>query len=300
MAASKSGLNIVFPGPYGAGGSSDSAAPSRGGAKTSTPIDRPIPERGALMSHLFSEFRLRDVAYANRIGVSPMCQYSCEDGFANDWHFAHLAARAVGGGGPRLHRGGGGHARRADFAAGSRRVERKTLRAARADRELHQGARRRARRSARPRRAEREHLSPVVRARAACPRRRAAGGRSPRAPLRSARDTRPRRNSAPRAFTRCSQAFATAAKRAYAAGFRTIEVHAAHGYLIHQFLSPFSNRRADAYGGSFDNRTRFLRDCVPPCGAPCPIPVRCSSAFPRPTGPTAAGTSSNRSSFPAG
>ena len=51
------------------------------------------------MSHLFSEFKLRDVAYANRIGVSPMCQYSCEDGFANDWHFAHLAARAVGGAG---------------------------------------------------------------------------------------------------------------------------------------------------------------------------------------------------------
>ena len=51
------------------------------------------------MSHLFSEFRLRDVMFANRIGVSPMCQYSCEDGLANDWHFAHLSARAVGGAG---------------------------------------------------------------------------------------------------------------------------------------------------------------------------------------------------------
>src|SRR6516165_8151333 len=51
------------------------------------------------MSHLFSEFRLRDVMFANRIGVSPMCQYSCDDGLANDWHFAHLAARAVGGAG---------------------------------------------------------------------------------------------------------------------------------------------------------------------------------------------------------
>jgi 2,4-dienoyl-CoA reductase-like NADH-dependent reductase (Old Yellow Enzyme family) len=49
------------------------------------------------MSHLFSEFKLRGVTLANRIGVSPMCQYSCEDGFANDWHFAHFAARAVGG-----------------------------------------------------------------------------------------------------------------------------------------------------------------------------------------------------------
>src|SRR5208282_2178826 len=49
------------------------------------------------MSHLFSELRLRDVALPNRIGVSPMCQYSCVDGYANDWHFAHLAARSVGG-----------------------------------------------------------------------------------------------------------------------------------------------------------------------------------------------------------
>ena len=77
------------------------------------------------------------------------------------------------------------------------------------------------------------------------------------------------------------QAFATAAKRAYAAGFRAIEVHAAHGYLIHQFLSPLSNRRADAYGGSFDNRTRFLRDCVAAVRSalpdPCPLFVRISA-----------------------
>ena len=57
-------------------------------------------------------------------------------------------------------------------------------------------------------------------------------------------------------------AFAIAAERAAAAGFAVIEIHAAHGYLIHEFLSPLSNRRTDAYGGSFDNRTRFLRECV--------------------------------------
>ena len=58
------------------------------------------------------------------------------------------------------------------------------------------------------------------------------------------------------------KAFAVAAERAIAAGFEVIEIHGAHGYLIHEFLSPFSNRRVDAYGGSFENRTRFLRECV--------------------------------------
>ena len=58
------------------------------------------------------------------------------------------------------------------------------------------------------------------------------------------------------------KAFATAAERAYAAGFRVIEIHGAHGYLAHEFLSPLSNRRTDAYGGSFENRTRYLRECV--------------------------------------
>ena len=57
-------------------------------------------------------------------------------------------------------------------------------------------------------------------------------------------------------------AFAVAAGRAFAAGFQVIEIHGAHGYLIHEFLSPFSNRRVDAYGGSFDNRTRFVRESV--------------------------------------
>jgi 2,4-dienoyl-CoA reductase-like NADH-dependent reductase (Old Yellow Enzyme family) len=57
-------------------------------------------------------------------------------------------------------------------------------------------------------------------------------------------------------------AFAVAAERAAAAGFDVIEIHGAHGYLIHEFLSPLSNRRTDAYGGSLDNRTRFLRECV--------------------------------------
>ena len=77
------------------------------------------------------------------------------------------------------------------------------------------------------------------------------------------------------------QAFTTAAKRAHAAGFGVIEVHAAHGYLVHQFLSPLSNRRTDAYGGSFDNRARFLRECVGAIRSAlpdhCPLFVRISA-----------------------
>ena len=72
-----------------------------------------------------------------------------------------------------------------------------------------------------------------------------------------------------------------AAERAAAAGFRVIEIHAAHGYLIHEFLSPLSNRRVDAYGGSFENRTRFLRECVAAVRRAlperCPLFVRVSA-----------------------
>jgi 2,4-dienoyl-CoA reductase-like NADH-dependent reductase (Old Yellow Enzyme family) len=76
-------------------------------------------------------------------------------------------------------------------------------------------------------------------------------------------------------------AFALAAERAAAAGFDVIEIHAAHGYLIHEFLSPFSNRRVDAYGGSFENRARFLCECVAAVRRSlperCPLFVRISA-----------------------
>jgi hypothetical protein len=68
-------------------------------SKPPTPVQQlisPILDRDGPMPHLFSKLRMRDVDFANRIGVAPMCQYSCVDGYANDWHFAHLAARATG------------------------------------------------------------------------------------------------------------------------------------------------------------------------------------------------------------
>ena len=85
-------------------------------------------------------------------------------------------------------------------------------------------------------------------------------------------------------------------RRGQAAGFRVIEIHAAHGYLIHEFLSPLSNQRDDAYGGSFDNRTRLLREVVAAVRRCGPRGRRCSCASRRPTGSKAAGTSTSRSS----
>jgi 2,4-dienoyl-CoA reductase-like NADH-dependent reductase (Old Yellow Enzyme family) len=77
------------------------------------------------------------------------------------------------------------------------------------------------------------------------------------------------------------RAFAVAAERAFAAGFRVVEIHGAHGYLVHEFLSPLSNRRSDSYGGSFDNRTRFMRECVAAVRRAlperCPLFVRISA-----------------------
>ena len=145
------------------------------------------------MSHLFSEFRLRDATYANRIGVSPMCQYSCEDGFANDWHFAHLAARAVGGAGLVFTEAAAvtpeGRISPHDLGVWSEKhfepLERiacfiKAQGAVPGIQLAHAGR-------------KAQHLSPLVRARAACRNPKEDGGPWRRAPFRSA-STRRRRS----------------------------------------------------------------------------------------------------------
>jgi 2,4-dienoyl-CoA reductase-like NADH-dependent reductase (Old Yellow Enzyme family) len=232
------------------------------------------------MPHLFSELKLRDVKLPNRIGVSPMCQYSCVDGYANDWHFAHLAARAVGGAGLVFTEAAAvtpeGRISPQDLGVWSdkhfepleRIVRFIDSQGAIAGIQLAHAGRKAS--VYRPWSGQGTVSE-------------AQGGWRPVGPSAtsfSANYATPEELSID-GIAALQQAFATAAERAYAAGFCTIEIHAAHGYLFHQFLSPLSNLRTDAYGGSFDNRTRFLRDCVAAVRRAladrCPLLVRISA-----------------------
>jgi 2,4-dienoyl-CoA reductase-like NADH-dependent reductase (Old Yellow Enzyme family) len=232
------------------------------------------------MSHLFSPLTIRGVAYANRIGVSPMCQYSCEDGFANDWHFAHLAARAVGGAGLVFTEAAAvtpeGRISPQDLGAWSEKHFEPLERIARFIRVhgaapgiqlAHAGRKGSVYRpwSGSGSVPEAEGGWPTV---------------GPSAVSFGSGYATPEALSV-EGVLKLVEAFAAAAQRAHEAGFRTIELHAAHGYLIHEFLSPLSNKRVDAYGGSFDNRTRFLNDCVAAVRKAlpdsCPLFVRISS-----------------------
>jgi len=208
------------------------------------------------MPHLFEPLTLRSVTLPNRVGVSPMCEYSSDDGFANDWHLVHLGSRAVGGAGLVMTEATAVEARG--------RISPRDLGLWKDDHV--------------------EFLSRIVRfieARGAVPGVQlahagrkastavpweggasipgAAGGWEPIAPSPIAFSDR---TLTPRAMTHediaeVVRAFAAATRRALAAGFRVIELHFAHGYLVHEFLSPLSNRREDGYGGPFEQRIRL-------------------------------------------
>ncbi|MGH9563424.1 MAG: NADH:flavin oxidoreductase/NADH oxidase, partial [Terracidiphilus sp.] len=211
--------------------------------------------------HLFDELKIREVTLRNRIVVSPMCQYSCTDGFATDWHLVHLGSRAVGGAA-------------AVFAEATAVTAQGRI--SPVDLGIWKD----------------EHIEPLARIAAFVRQQGAAagiqlahagrkasvkrpwegggavadseGGWTPVAPSAIAFEHRHRKPTEldEKGIRDTVDAFATAARRALKAGFQIVEIHAAHGYLIHEFLSPLSNRRADEYGGTFVNRTRFAREVV--------------------------------------
>lgn len=207
------------------------------------------------MSHLFSPLSLRDLTFDNRVFVSPMCQYSCDDGMAAPWHVVHLGARAVGGAGLVMTEAAAvaaeGRISPADLGIWSDRHVaplRDVTAFVRA-----QGAVAGIQLAHAGRKASTQ--VPWVGA-GAVPRDR--GGWTPIGPTDEPfSETYPR----PRAMTiddieRVIAEFRAAAARALDAGFQVVEVHAAHGYLLHEFLSPLANRRSDEHGGSLENRMK--------------------------------------------
>jgi 2,4-dienoyl-CoA reductase-like NADH-dependent reductase (Old Yellow Enzyme family) len=212
-------------------------------------------------AHLFSPIQIRSLRFPNRIVVSPMCQYSCEDGFANDWHLVHLGSRAVGGAGLVFCEATAVEARgrispwdlgiwKEDHIEPLARIVRFVkqrgsvagIQLAHAGRKASTEAPWRGRRAVDA----------------------AAGGWEPVGPSAIAFDSAsvvPAELSAAEIHT-VTNTFVEAAKRAQKAGFDVIELHGAHGYLLHEFLSPLSNKRTDEYGGSFKNRIRFALEVI--------------------------------------
>ncbi|MEA2687653.1 MAG: hypothetical protein QOD51_260 [Candidatus Eremiobacteraeota bacterium] len=213
------------------------------------------------MSALFSPLSLRGVTLRNRVVVSPMCEYSSTDGFADDWHVVHLGSRAVGGAGLVLTEAiavtADGRISPEDLGIWKDEHMAVLERIARfvngqgaefGTQLAHAG------RKASTKRPWDGHgaVSPE------------AGGWTPLAPTNEPFDpTYP----VPEALdedgiAQIIAAFADGARRTLDVGGTVIEIHAAHGYLAHQFLSPLVNTRTDRWGGSFENRTRFAREVV--------------------------------------
>ena len=233
------------------------------------------------MPHLFSPIKIKDIEFKNRIVVSPMCEYSSEDGFANDWHLVHLGSRAIGGAAlviaeatavspeGRITPNDLGiwkdeHIdflkRITDFIHAHDSIA--GIQLAHAGRKA-------------------SHAQPWKGGGLLLPE---TGGWKTVAPspipFSADYDTPVEMNKA--AIEKVISDFAEATKRAVKAGFKVVEIHGAHGYLINEFLSPISNRRTDEYGGSLDNRLRFLLEVTAAVQAnwpnECPLFLRISAS----------------------
>ncbi len=200
------------------------------------------------MTKLFSKFSLKGMELKNRIVMPPMCMYSADiEGMANDWHFIHYTARAVGGVGLIIFEATGveNRGRISDRDLGlwkDEQVEglRRVVKACQ-----EQGAKVGIQLGHAGRKSE-------VLAEASIAPSPIAFSEQYRVPLEMTKED----------IKTVEAAFREAARRADEAGFDTIEIHAAHGYLISEFLSPLTNKRTDEYGGSEENRSRFLREIL--------------------------------------
>jgi 2,4-dienoyl-CoA reductase-like NADH-dependent reductase (Old Yellow Enzyme family) len=213
------------------------------------------------MSNLFSPLKIRSIEFKNRLVVSPMCQYSSEDGFANDWHFVHLGSRAVSGAALVFTE--------AAAVCPEGRISPQDLGIWKDEHIPFL-----------------KHITTFMEAQGAIPGMQIAhaGRKSSQEPPWSGSKAIAEKEGgwqtiAPSAkafkegdlvpkeltikeINKITNDFQQAAKRALQAGFKVIELHGAHGYLINEFLSPLSNFRTDIYGGSFENRIRFLLEIV--------------------------------------
>jgi 2,4-dienoyl-CoA reductase-like NADH-dependent reductase (Old Yellow Enzyme family) len=213
------------------------------------------------MSRLFSPLSIKNVILKNRIAVSPMCQYSATNGYTNDWHLVHLGSRAAGGAGlvimeatavvpeGRITPGDTG-IWNDDFVPGLKRITEfihlrgsvAAIQLAHAGRKAscavpHEGGKQ----------LDGEHGGWQTMAPSPIPFR--AGDRDPE-------------QLSKEGIKKVVSSFTAAAGRAKAAGFKIVEIHSAHGYLLQEFLSPLSNQRNDEYGGAFENRIRLLLEVI--------------------------------------
>ena len=214
------------------------------------------------MPHLFSPLKIKSIELKNRIVVSPMCEYSSVDGFANNWHLVHLGARAVGGAGLIITEATAvspeGRISPADLGIWKDEHIEKLKEITTFIEE--QGAYAGVQLAHAGRKAS--HAAPWTGGKQIQPDEEGgwlsvapsalAFSRSETAPLELDKE----------GIAKVIADFKTATVRALAAGFKVIELHGAHGYLINQFLSPHSNTRIDEYGGSFENRSRFLLEVI--------------------------------------
>ncbi len=213
-----------------------------------------------MTTHLFSPLKIRGVEFANRVWVSPMCQYSAVDGVPGAWHQVHLGSFATGGTGLIIAEATGvvPEGRISIACPGLYNDAQVAAWKVITDFAHHMGTKigiqlAHAGRKGGTTAPGSDHFMAT----------KEEGGWLADAPSAIAFEGYPE----PHALTvpeikNLVEEFAAAATRAIAAGFDVLEIHAAHGYLLHEFYSPLSNTRTDEYGGSFENRTRFLKEVV--------------------------------------